>query len=344
MGEYARSLAIAQAVRRQWPEAEIHFILNRQAPYAAQAPFPATLLESSPTFHSAAVIELIEKLRPALVVFDNAGRTAQLRAARRTGARVVYISARSRQRSKAFRLSWMRLLDEHWIAYPEFIAGPLSPVERFKLTLLGRPTVRYLDVILSRAAPEQRDSIMVRAGVDVGSYVLVVPGGGTDHPGASEAVGRFFAAASLLAQGGVPTLFVGPSGPLPPGSRLRCFASLPQADLVELMRGSRLMVVNGGSTLLQAIACGRACVAIPIARDQAKRIQHCVRAGVAIAAPLDAENIAAAASKLLQDDALRLALAQRAADLGLADGIEIALRGLARLAALPSSNAAAVER
>src|ERR1700733_10419308 len=55
MGEYARSLAIAQAAQRQWPRGEMHFALSRHAPYAATVPFAATLLDSSPTFHSAAI-------------------------------------------------------------------------------------------------------------------------------------------------------------------------------------------------------------------------------------------------------------------------------------------------
>src|ERR1019366_10046817 len=109
------------------------------------------LRDSSPTFHSTAVIDVLEKLQPNVVIFDNAGRTAQLRAARRLGARVVYISARRRQRRKAFRWHWMRLIDEHWIAYPEFIAGPLGFFEKLKLQMVGRPIVRYLDVILPRA-------------------------------------------------------------------------------------------------------------------------------------------------------------------------------------------------
>ncbi|HXC20881.1 MAG TPA: hypothetical protein VNV13_05315, partial [Steroidobacteraceae bacterium] len=121
VGEYARSLAIAHAAKRRWPNADIHFVLSREAQYAASTPFSATLLASSPTFHSAEVIALMEKFRPDVLIFDNAGRTTQLRAARRVGARVVYISARARQRRKAFRLSWMRLIDEHWIAYPEFL-------------------------------------------------------------------------------------------------------------------------------------------------------------------------------------------------------------------------------
>ncbi len=345
MGEYARSMAIAHAASRRWQDAAIHFVLSREAPYAADAPFPATLLTSSPTFHSKAVIELLEKWRPGVVVFDNAGRTAQLRAARRLGARVVYISARPRQRRKAFRWQWMRLIDEHWIAYPEFSAGSLRFFERLKLKLVGRPVVRYLDVILPRADLGRRRAILSRAGCRAGTFVLLVPGGGTGHPGADDAVGQFTAAARTLASRGVPTVYVGPTGA---GADRRTsggsaatgeagepnwhpLGPLPQADLAELMRSARLILANGGSTLLQAIACGGACIAVPIAGDQIERTRRCVAAGVAVAAALDAAGMVQAADRLLQNEPQRAALAERAAHLELADGVEVAIRALSAL-------------
>jgi spore coat polysaccharide biosynthesis predicted glycosyltransferase SpsG len=348
MGEYARSLTIARAASRRWPHAAIHFILSREAPYAAGAPFPATLLPSSPTFHSAAVAELIEKWRPDVVIFDNAGRTAQLRAAQRSGARVVYISARRRQRRKAFRWHWLRLIDEHWIAYPQFIAGGLGVLERFKLGLAGRPVVRYLDVILSRALPGQREAVLSRAGCDAGTFVLVVPGGGTGHPGADDAVEQFRGAALALASGGVPTVYVGPvKPPLATAAAVdrrsaarsgnsespnwHALGPVPQGDLAELMRAARLIIANGGSTLLQAIACGSACIAVPIAKDQAERIRRCVAAGVTVAAALNSTRMVQAADRLLEDEGQRTALAGRAAHLALADGVEVALDALGRL-------------
>jgi glycosyltransferase involved in cell wall biosynthesis len=340
MGEYARSLAIAHAASQRWQGAAIHFVLSREAPYAADAPFPATLLASSPTFHSKAVIELLEKWRPDVVVFDNAGRTAQLRAARRWGARVVYISARPRQRRKAFRWHWMRLIDEHWIAYPEFSAGSLKFFEKLKLKLVGRPVVRYLDVILPRADLGRRGAILSRAGCGAGTFVLVVPGGGTGHPGADDAVGQFMAAARALAARGVPTVYVGPMSAGAGAGAMEAvdepnwhpLGPLPQADLAELMRSARLIVANGGSTLLQAIACGSACIAVPIAKDQIERTRRCVAAGVAVAATLDAAGMVQAADRLLQNEPQRAALAGRAAHLELADGAEVAVHALGALA------------
>ena len=343
-GEYARSAAIARAARRRWPHGEIHFVLSRQAPYAATVPFAVTLLDSSPTFHSRAVGRLIKEFKPTIVVFDNAGRTMQLRAARRQGARIVFISSRSRQRRKAFRWRWMRLLDEHWIAYPQLIAGDLGWWESFKLKRLGRPAVRYLDVILSRNSPGE-DSIVARVGLKQGGYLLIVPGGGTGHPGANDAAEQFLGAANVLAESET-VVFVGPTRAADAGApsharsgnaaltnpRLRCFSSLPQGDLADLLSHARLVVTNGGSTLLQAIACGRACIAVPIADDQPQRIARCVAAGVATAADLSAQGILRAATKLLHDETARAALAQRAANLKLANGVEIALNALAHLA------------
>ena len=336
MGEYARSLAIARAASRRWQGAVIHFVLSREAPYAAGAPFPSTLLASSPTFHSAAVVELLGTWRPDVVIFDNAGRTAQLRAARALGARIVYISARRRQRRKAFRWRWMRLIDEHWIAYPQFIAGPLGFFEKLKLKIARGPIVRYLDVILSRAAPEQRGAILARAGCDAGTYVLVVPGGGTGHPGADEAVAQFMAAARALAARGGDTVYVGPTAGTRTGAvdaerHWHPLGPVPQAELAELMRSARLIVANGGSTLLQAIACGNACIAVPIAKDQFERTRRCVAAGVAVSAAGDAASIVRAADRLLQDEPQRAALAGRAARLQLADGVDVAMQALGGL-------------
>ena len=199
--------------------------------------------------------------------------------------------------------------------------------------MVGRPVVRYLDVILSRADAEQHRSILSRAGCGAGTFVLVVPGGGTGHPGAADAAGQFMTAARALAARGVTTVYVGPGDAVATGEgpNWHRLGVLPQAELVELMRAARLIVVNGGSTLLQAIACGSACVAIPIAGDQAQRTRRCVAAGVAVAAILDAAGIVRAAERLLQNEPQRAALAARAARLGLADGVEVAIQALGRL-------------
>ena len=326
MGEYARALALATALARRAPRTSIRFVLSVEAPYAADTPFERTLLPSSPTFHSAQVVQLIHEFRPTLVVFDNAGRTAQLRAAARVGAKVIYVSSRPRQRRKAFRMRWMRLLDEHWIACPQFIAGAPGLLERCKLKWLGRPSLRFLDTLLPPPDAQLAARMMARFATKPGGYVLVVPGGGTGHPGAVDAPAIFAAAARELAARGVETLLVGVNSSAH-DARLRIAPRMPLAELVELMRGARLVVTNGGDTLLQAIACGRPCVAAPIAGDQARRVRICERAGLTRGATLDSDSLVRIAMAQLAKPPQRDDTAPE-----LQNGMEAAIDAIERLA------------
>jgi len=337
MGEYARALQIAQSVAVRWPTAQIHFALSREAPYETDPAFAYTMLPSSPTFHTPEVIALIERIRPDVVVFDNAGRTAQLRAAWRIGARVIYVSARARQRRKAFRLRWMSLIDEHWFAYPELLAGPLNAVETLKLRWMGRPLLRYLDVMLPPPDPQAAAAILQRLDLSTKPYVLVVPGGGTGHPGARDAVQVFAAAAQALAARGIATVLVasanGETLALP--TALHTLPRLPLIELAALMRRARLVIANGGSTLLQAIACHAPCIGVSIAKDQAKRVRQCAEAGLALAATLNSASIVSVATSLIDNESARVALAHRAGDLQLADGLGIALAAIENLLGRP---------
>jgi ADP-heptose:LPS heptosyltransferase len=294
MGEYARSLAIATAMTGRFPQLEVHFVLSRAAPYAAATPFASTLLPASPTFHTREVCALIREFRPRVVVFDNAGRTAQLRAARAAGARVVFVSSRPRQRRKAFRLRWLALLDEHWIAYPEFIAGALTALERLKLWMRPGVRVRFIDVLLPPADAQLAAATLARFGLKAREFLLIVPGGGSDHPGAEHAPAVIAAAAAALAERGWDTLLVGggeaAAAARPP--QLKRAPLMPLAELAELMRAARLVVSNGGDTLLQVLACGRPCVAVPIAGDQAHRIERCARAGLVARGELEPQALA----------------------------------------------------
>lgn len=335
MGEYARALAIARAAAERWPALRIHFALSREAPYAEGCPFPSTRFARSPTFHPREVAALIAELSPAAVVFDNAGRTAQLRAARAVGARVVYVSSRFPQRRKAFRLRWMALLDEHWMAWPEFVAGRPGPLERLKLRWLGRPRLRHLDTLLPRRIDPA--PVLQRFGVTPGGFVLVVPGGGTAHKGARSAPEIALEGADRIARRGHPTVLVGVGPEVAGGGAplLRRSPRIPMEELMELVRAAKLVVSNGGDTLFQAIALGKPCVAVPIAGDQPFRIAACVREGYAVAADLQPAAIEAAAAALLEDDARRTALAGRLDRANLANGLDVALGALGELLRLP---------
>jgi putative intracellular protease/amidase len=334
MGEYARCLAIAEAVRARWPQVQMRFLVSREAPYAASCPFPVEALPSSPTRCTPQVLAAIEGFRPGVVYFDNSGRTRQMAAARAAGAHVVFISSRSRQRRKAFRLRWMRMLAEHWISYPAALTGELTTLERWKLRWLGRPAVRFLDAVVTRPDAAAADALLgerAAAALDV----VVVPGGGSSYPDARISPRHFVEwAAALAAQGRSVVVVGGPAFdvPIEAAARLTLLRGVSGGALMALLARAQLVLVNGGDTLAQALALGRACVAVPIAGDQAARIGRAAALGV-IAAPASGE-VVATCNQLLDDTAARQALQARLAALGWRDATPLILERLGAMLGL----------
>jgi spore coat polysaccharide biosynthesis predicted glycosyltransferase SpsG len=109
---------------------------------------------------------------------------------------------------------------------------------------------------------------------------------------------------------------------------LKMVPRLPLSELAALMRHARVVVANGGSTMLQAIACRAPCIAVSIANDQAKRVRQCADAGLVVAASLNADHIVGVAAALINDKPARAALVRHAASLHLADGLSVALASL----------------
>jgi len=328
MGEFARARSVADAVAVQHPGMGIHFLLHRAAPYAVNFHHPVTLLPASPTLCNREVIEVIERLRPAIVVFDNAGRTPQLRAAKRVGAAVIYVSSRSRQRYKAFRLRWMRLIDEHWISYPELIAGAPTLFERWKLRWLARPELHYLDTVLAPTDEPAADHLLAGFGVP---DVVIVPGGGSQFHDASMTPARFAEWGAALAARGHRVVFVaGPSftAELPQTSHFKTVRSLSGGALHALLARSKIVLVNGGDTLLQALALDKPCIAIPIAGDQAERIARCATQGVVLSPKPDA--VIETCERVLADAAVRSDLASHRRRLALHDALPGIIERLGR--------------
>ncbi len=337
VGEYIRSSIIAETFKSRQPKARVLFVINRQAPYAGTVPFETELIEGSPTSNTRAVCDLFERERPDVAIFDSAGRTEQLRAARRCGARTVFISSRSGKRRKAFRPSWLRLLDQHWLAFPPAIYGSLSFWEKLMLGRFPRHEVIFLGAVFGESSPRRREVLKKRLGIGGERYVLLSPGGGGAH-GRAPAATEIFANAAGLVAAAVPVkvvLVLGPgyrgeAGRLPGVIRI---PSLSHGEMSDLIHDADLVVVNGGTTLTQALALNKPCVAVPIAEDQPPRVRRCARQRLVVHGTLDADAICGEVLNLLDDPGKRGELVARVTALGLTNGAELAADALERLVA-----------
>jgi glycosyltransferase involved in cell wall biosynthesis len=334
-GELMRCLIIARELARAEPSADIRFLVSRTAVFREAVDFPIIDCDASPTKSTPQVLAAIETFRPHVMVFDNAGRTSQLRAAKRAGTRLVFSSRAPKLRWKAFRLKWMRLLDEHWIVFPTFVTGGLTWLERRKLALFPGYTVRRLDTLFPPADPEVRRDWLARHGFEPGSYVVFVPGGRSEGQRIAEPAEHFIdAARRFCAVTGYPSVVltgrkvVGEEA----GGNPRLLPRVAPEEVQYLLAEATMVVSNGGTTLVHTLAHGRPLVAVPLAGDQARRIRRAVRLGIAASAPPEAEKIAAEAAALLADPARREAMPRHSAELGIANGVGEAVDALRALA------------
>jgi hypothetical protein len=103
--------------------------------------------------------------------------------------------------------------------------------------------------------------------------------------------------------------------------------------MLDLLAGAHLAIINGGSLLLQALVVRTVCVAAPIAGDQPRRIDACVRLGLAVSAELDKASLVSATLALLGDPERMASIRSRLQELALGNGVDQAVDALARLLA-----------
>jgi glycosyltransferase involved in cell wall biosynthesis len=335
-GELMRCLIIAREFARAEPAADIRFLVSRSAVFRESVNFPIIDCDASPTNSTPQVLAAIESFRPHVMVFDNSGRTAQLRAAKRAGTRLVFLSRAPKLRWKAFRIKWMRLLDEHWIVFPAFVTGGATWLERQKLRWFPHYTLRQFDTLFPPSEPVERRAWLAERRLEPGGYVVFVPGGRGEASRVAEPAELFIAAArAFVAATGQRTLVLTGRRDATLGNdpRLTLLPRLEPGEVQHLLADALLVVSNGGTTLVHSLAHARPIVSIPLAGDQDRRIRRAVRLQIAATAGRAPEAIAQAAAGLLGDPARRAAMIGRIAEFGIANGVAqavAALRALSR--------------
>jgi glycosyltransferase involved in cell wall biosynthesis len=334
-GELMRCLIIARELAKADPTADIRFLVNRHAVFRESVNFPIIDCEASPTNSTSRVLATIESFRPDVMVFDNSGRTAQLRAAKRAGARLVFSSRAPKLRWKAFRIKWMRLLDEHWIVFPTFVTGGLSRVESLKLRFFPHYGVRQFDTLFTPSEPEARSAWLAGHGLVPGAFVVFVPGGRGEATRVAEPAELFIAAAREFsaATGQRTVVLTGRKDITPSDDPNLILLPRVEPDHVQYLLSEALIVVsNGGSTMIHVLAHGRPIVSIPLAGDQDRRIRRAVRLQIAETAERTPRAIAEVAARLLREPERRAAMCRRTAELGIANGVGEAVAALLALA------------
>ncbi|MFQ6372836.1 hypothetical protein [Shewanella sp. YIC-542] len=326
IGEYMRCLIVADAITRRWPNANVRFILSRHAPYASDCPYPAALIDNTPTKSIPAVNEQLSEYRPDMVIFDASGRSAQLRHAKRCGAKVVFISQHRRKRRRGLKWRRLQVTDCHWVVQPAFLMGKLSWFERCKLALQKKAAPACIGPVFCPPDLQRQQALLAQYDLPAQGFWFFNAGSGGHRLQGKLAADTFAAAAAALYQRtGIACVMVfGSNYPhaLPQHEGVIGIASIDNMAFISLLAAAKGAVLAGGDTLLQALALHIPAVAVAVAPDQHARVKRCVSQTLCLQADAKADALACSAMQL-QVPALQQRLKQQMASQGLHNGLDV---------------------
>ncbi|MCL1142757.1 glycosyltransferase family 9 protein [Shewanella gaetbuli] len=334
IGEYMRSTIIADEISQRWPEAQIEFVLNRAAPYAEQCQYPHHLVNDTPTKCIKEVNQLVSQLKPDMVIFDAAGRKAQLKHAHKCGAKVIFISQHKRKRARGMKIERALVTDSHWVVQPEFVIGDISAFAKYKLNFIKRPLPITTGSIFAKPDQRRLQNLLQQYGLNAGKYLMYSAGSGGHKAGEQFAADIFAETAEkVYAQTGIPSLMIfGANYPkeIANYTGVVAISSLDSRDFISLLSQAKGAILSGGDTLLQSIALTIPTLAVPVSKDQPSRINSCASQQLVLNSDINTNDMVAAA-QLLVDAQTRQALISNMMSMGCSGGLELAMSEVTRL-------------
>jgi len=308
VGEYTRSLTIAQSIEDEIPQAAIHFILNKHMNQGQPCPYQVHTSNHSATKDTFKVKQVIKQIRPDLVIFDCAGRGQQFKYAKSMGAKVIFIAQHRKKRARGLKLKRLLNSDYQWVVQPHFAISPLSLIERIKLKLCKQPAPKNIGAILPKIKADEKQRLLKKYQLQDKDFFLFSAGSGA-HEKDGELIADIFyrAAKDFQAHTGIMAIMVfGPNYPneLPQNSSLSdnpfCIRNLKSQDFIILLETAKGRVLGAGDTLLQSIELQKPSVAAVVSKDQPQRLIACEKRLLVIAAQTSQKDLYQKALQLTQ--------------------------------------------
>lgn len=333
-GEYARCLSLAHAACGRFPDVRVVFAMKPDAPRFEDDLFERFVMPRDR--RGSAVQRVAWATAPDVAIFNNLGKVPDLAAARRAGARTVYVGSVPHYRSRAFQRAMLRHMDALFLFPASDAERRLAGHEERAWRRGGRPAVHFFDSVFAPPRAERSERLLASLGLARDGYALFVPGGGGWEPNGIPCAELFVEAASLaVRRAGLPAVVV--LGPLhrekpQPRPGVAVLGYLRQPELVDLIDGARVAATGGGGLLNQALALRAACVATPLhPGDQPLRVHDGHERGLLVAADPHPESLGRAVADLALDEARRTALRERLEQAGPRNDLERCLEALAPL-------------
>jgi len=311
VGEYTRSLILADEIKLHWPNADIHFVLNDKAPCFFTCPYSVHPCKNSATKDVEGVNTIIKHLKPDLVIFDASGRAKQFKQAKSIGAKIAFISQHNKKRNRGLKLNRLFNIDIHWVVQPDFCMTPLSWFQKVKLSLFQKTHPKNIGAIYSRQSTELQQKVLKKFNLKNDGYFVFNAGSGGHNASQFLSADIYFKAAKLFYEktniscvvvfgsnypNAIPDSFDNGSD-----SQFVCLSSLNNDEFIALLINAKGRIISAGDTILQCIDLKKVSVAAAVSKDQPKRLAACVSQGVILESGLSIQSLYNQALNLLDD-------------------------------------------
>lgn len=305
IGEYSRSLIIANELKSQVAEVDIAFILSREAPYAMTCPFSVYQTDLSATKCTKQVTQIMADYKPDVVVFDSSGRAKQLAFAKKLGVKTVFLSYYDKKRTQGLRLNRLSHIDVHFVTQLPIFISSLTRWQHLKLKVKRIAPPRCIGSVFSPITKEHSKKILNQYGLKQKEYFFVSSGSGAHKVLSGAYVSDvFFNAVKTQASSSMKVVQVfGGLYPknLPKNENMICLQSLKNDEFIALLAGSKGAIVTGGDTLGQTLSLHIPSVSVAVAKDQLARVNKASELGLCLSADQNEESIRQAFLELVSE-------------------------------------------
>lgn len=307
IGEYMRSIILAQSINASFPNVEIHFVLSSEAPYSHTCPYPTLITKRSPTYHTKEISQYITSFKPDVVIFDASGRAKQIKFAKEFGAKTIFIAQHDKKIRTGLKTTRLIHTDLILIAQPSFAVEEISRWSNYKINLFNKPKPIFLGCIFVPPTKQQEEDILKKYNLIKNNYIFISAGSGGHYLANKKLAAEVFNKATLEAK--LELNYVQVWGANYQGDKLPendednlNLTDINNLEFITLLKNSKIALVNGGGTLLQALALQVPVVAIPVSSDQPQRIENSFNyLPCFVLADADISSIAQALNKLKQE-------------------------------------------
>jgi spore coat polysaccharide biosynthesis predicted glycosyltransferase SpsG len=306
IGEYMRSMIIAEALQLRWPGVNIHFILNDKVSYINDCPYTVHTCKGSPTKDVSTVNYFIRNIKPDLVIFDASGRAKQFQQAKAIGAKVAFISQHNKKRSRGLKINRLLNTDIHWVAQPDYCIKKISAWQQAKLAFFNKKTPQDIGPVFTSSTIKQQQKQLEKLSLTRESYFLFNAGSGGHLINGILAADVYYQAAKEFSRlNNIKSVVIfGSNYPkdIPRNDEVTCLKSIKNNEFIALMSTAKACVISAGDTLLQCLALQKPCVASSISPDQPSRLNICQGKGLVLEAEPTTKSLVQQATLILDDE------------------------------------------